>query len=67
MLRWAQIRSIIYATLAGLTFAAAGIACLFGSVIAEGRELSAVEDIALDLLIGAVIFLTLGGLVSQTN
>jgi diguanylate cyclase (GGDEF)-like protein/PAS domain S-box-containing protein len=63
MLRPAHVRLIFYAAIAGLVSAAAGIAWLFGTVIAKGRELSAVEDITLDLLIGAVIFLALGGLV----
>jgi len=62
MLRSPHIRSIVYAAL-GVTPAAAGIFWLFGTVIVDGRELNAVEDVTLDLLIGIVIFLALGCLV----
>ena len=58
-----QIRPITYLAFTGIVSAVAGIAWLFGAVIARGRELSAVEDITFDLLIGTVIFLTLGWLV----
>jgi diguanylate cyclase (GGDEF)-like protein/PAS domain S-box-containing protein len=63
MLRTPKVRSITYVVLAGVTFAAAGIAWLFGTVIAEGREFGVVEDITLDLLIGAVLLLTLSTLI----
>ena len=63
MLRMPQVRPITYAALAGIAPAAAGIAWLFGKVIAEGHELSAVEDMTLDVLIGTVILLALGWLV----
>ena len=64
MLRMPQAWPITYAVLAGTVPAAAGIVWLiFGVVIAEGRELSAAEDKVLDLLIGAIVFSTLGFLV----
>ena len=56
-------RSVGFAAVAGLVPAVAGIVWLFAVVIAEGRELSAVEDITLDVLIGAVVLLSLGWLV----
>ena len=62
MLRPRYVRPIIYTALS-IAPAAAGILWLFGTAIAEGRELSAVEDVTLDLLIGVVIFLALGCLV----
>ncbi len=43
--------------------AVAGIAWLFGTVMADGHELRPIENITLDVLIGAVILLTLGWLV----
>jgi diguanylate cyclase (GGDEF)-like protein/PAS domain S-box-containing protein len=63
MLRPPHVRSIIYAALVSIASAVAGIIWLFGTVIAVGRELSAVEDVALDLLIGVAIVLALGCLV----
>ena len=63
MFRMPQIKLITYAMLTGIVSAVAGIAWLFGAVITQGGELSAVKDITLDLLIGTVIFLTLGWLV----
>ena len=63
MFRMPQIRPITYAALAGIGPAAAGIAWLFGRAIVEGHELTAAEDITFELLIGAVILLTLSWLV----
>ena len=63
MLRMPKIRLVTYAALAGIAPPVAGLAWLLGAVIAEGRELSAVEDVVLDLLIGVVGFLALGWLV----
>src|SRR5882757_1588531 len=63
MLRMPNLRPITYATVAGVTAAAAGIAWLFGTVMADGRELSPVEDMTFDVLIGSVIFMTSGWLV----
>jgi diguanylate cyclase (GGDEF)-like protein/PAS domain S-box-containing protein len=57
-----SFRPATTAAVAGLVPAVAGIVWLSGAVIAQGRELSAVEDVILDLLIGAVILLTLGWL-----
>jgi len=62
-MRRMPLRAITCAAVASLVSAVAGIAWLFGTVIAEGRALSAVEDVTLDLLIGAVVLLTLGWLV----
>src|SRR5438874_4829068 len=56
-------RPVTTAAVAGIVPAVAGIAWLFGAVIAQGRELSAVEDMILDLLVGAVVLLSLGWLV----
>jgi len=56
-------RSVSFAAVAGLVPAVAGIAWLFAGVIMQGRELSSVEDVTLDVLIGAVILLSLGWLV----
>jgi diguanylate cyclase (GGDEF)-like protein/PAS domain S-box-containing protein len=57
------LRAITYSAVAGIASAVAGIAWLFGAAIAEGRALSTVEHVTLDLLIGAVILLSLGWLV----
>ena len=63
MLRILHVRPITYAALAGVAPAAAGVAWLVGKVIAEGHELSAVEDVILDILIGTVVLFVLGWLV----
>ena len=63
MRRMLQVRPVTYAVPAAIAPAAFGIAWLVGAVIVEGRELGAAEGIALGLLIGAAIFLTLGWLV----
>jgi diguanylate cyclase (GGDEF)-like protein/PAS domain S-box-containing protein len=62
MLRTPQFRVGNWIALAGLMPALAGIAWLLYQAIVEGHELSAVEDIALDLLIGLVVFVALGWL-----
>jgi diguanylate cyclase (GGDEF)-like protein/PAS domain S-box-containing protein len=56
-------RPITHAVGAGIVPAVGALVWLSGAAIVEGRELSAVEDIALDLLIGTVILLSLGWLV----
>ena len=66
MFRMPQIKPITYAILTGIVSAVVGIAWLFGAVITQGGELSAVKDITLDLLIGTVILLTLGWLYCGT-
>jgi diguanylate cyclase (GGDEF)-like protein/PAS domain S-box-containing protein len=62
MLRPANVRPIVYTALS-IAPAAAGILWLFSTATAEGRELSAVEDVTLDLLIAVVTSLALGYLV----
>jgi diguanylate cyclase (GGDEF)-like protein/PAS domain S-box-containing protein len=63
MRRMPQVRPTAYAAVAGIALAAAGVAWLSGEVLIKGHELGAVENIALGLLVGTVIFLTLGWLV----
>ena len=63
MQRMPNVRPITYAVVVGVTLAAAGIAWLFGTVVADGHELSQIEDMTLDVLIGSIILLTLGWLV----
>ena len=55
-------RPVTIAAVAGIVPAVAGIVWLLGAVIAEGRELTTVEDITLDFLIGTIILVTLGWL-----
>jgi diguanylate cyclase (GGDEF)-like protein/PAS domain S-box-containing protein len=62
-----RLWSITAAAVAGVALALSGIAWLLHIVIAEGRSLSTAEDIILDLLIGAVVFLTLGWLVLRNR
>jgi PAS domain-containing protein len=62
MLRTPYARALSYAAVAGVVSAALGVIWLFGSIILEGRELSAVEDALFDLSIGALVFLVLGSL-----
>ena len=63
MVRVPNARVVAYAAAAPIALATAGIIRLLNVVIAEGRELTAVEDIALDLLIGTVVLFSLGCLV----
>ena len=59
----ADVRLFAYATAVCIALALAGVAWLSYAVIGQGQELSGPEDVALDLLIGAVAVLSLGGLV----
>jgi hypothetical protein len=56
------IRPISCAVIASVALAGAHIIWMFGSIIVAGRELSAAEEIALDLSIGAVLLFTLAWL-----
>jgi diguanylate cyclase (GGDEF)-like protein/PAS domain S-box-containing protein len=59
----AHIRYFAYAMAVCIASALAGIGWLSYTVIAQGQDLSGTEDVALDLLIGIVVLLSLGGLV----
>jgi diguanylate cyclase (GGDEF)-like protein/PAS domain S-box-containing protein len=63
MIRVPNAGVVAYAAAASIALATAGIIRLLNVVIAEGRELTAVEDTALDLLIGTVVLFSLGCLV----
>jgi len=63
MLKVSRPRIVSSVLLPGAAAAAAGIAWFYAAVVFDQRELSAVEDITLDVLIGTVVLLTLAWLV----
>jgi len=63
MLRALTVRAIFYAGLAAIAIAAISMIPLLNALIVEGRELTAIEDVVIDLFIGFVVFVGLAVLV----